>query len=708
LKRHSIISTPSILESPIEYLKGVGPQKADLLKKELNIFTFRDLLEHCPNRHIDKTAINTISTISANTDYIQVVGTIDNIAMLGERRSKRLVAQLKDKTGTLELCWFQGIQWLHKNLRDGEQYLVFGKVNFFNGKPQITHPELDAWTPSLAEGKNFLEPVYPTTEKLKAKGLNGKQIGKLTAALIAMLSPKDIPENLPNAILKKYILISRNEAYTLIHFPRKHDEYEKAVYRLKFEEFFVAQVRLGLIRLSRHKHSKGVVFEKVGEYFNTFYTKHLPFELTSAQKRVFKEIRADTARGKQMNRLLQGDVGSGKTIVGLLTMLLAADNGFQSCLMAPTEILATQHYISLKELLKDMPVSVRLLTGSTKAAERKEILPQLADGALHMIVGTHALIEDAVQFKNLGLSIVDEQHRFGVAQRARLWAKAAIHPHVLVMTATPIPRTLAMTAYGDLDYSVMDELPPGRQPVTTVHRNEMHRVKVMDFIRAEIDKGRQAYIIFPLIEESEKLDYENLMDGYEHVKAFFPEPTYWISMLHGRQAAEVKENNMQRFVKGDTQIMVSTTVIEVGVNVPNASIMVIENAEKFGLSQLHQLRGRVGRGSEKSYCILLTGNKLGTEARERIKIMCATNDGFLIAEKDLELRGPGDIEGTKQSGALNFKLANIVNDKDILGKAKNEAETLLEHDENLTSAENLQLKNYLLLQKGKTAWSKIS
>ena len=449
------------------------------------------------------------------------------------------------------------------------------------------------------------------------------------------------------------------------------------------------------------------MFEKVGDYFNTFYNTYLPFQLTGAQKRVLKEIRTDTGRGRQMNRLLQGDVGSGKTIVALLTMMLAADNGYQSCLMAPTEILARQHYIGLSELLKDMPIKLRLLTGSTKKAERREIFAQLADGSLHMIVGTHALIEDPVVFHNLGLSIVDEQHRFGVAQRAKLWAKAVIHPHVLVMTATPIPRTLAMTAYGDLDYSVMDELPPGRQPITTVHRPETHRIKVMDFIRAELDKGRQAYIIFPLIEESEKLDYENLMDGYEHVKAFFPEPKYWISMLHGRLPADVKQTNMERFVKGDTQIMVSTTVIEVGVNVPNASIMVIENAEKFGLSQLHQLRGRVGRGSEKSYCILLTA-KLINDARERIKTMCETNDGFKIAEKDLELRGPGDIEGTRQSGALNFKLANIVSDKDILQKAKEEAENLLMKDEELVSAENMPLKNYLLLQKGKTVWSKIS
>jgi ATP-dependent DNA helicase RecG len=685
----------------------VGPLKADLLKKELNVFTFGDLLEHFPLRHVDKTAIQTIADISSVTDFIQVVGIIEDVVTLGEKRSKRVIAQLRDKTGSLELCWFQSIHWVEKNIHPGHPYLVFGKVTFFNGKAQITHPEIEPWAPSMAEGKSFLEPVYPTTEKLKAKGLNGKQIGKLTLTLMEMVSINEIQENIPLPLLTTLQLLPRYNAYRLIHFPKTKEEFEDALYRLKFEEFFIAQVRLGLTRLRRHKHSKGVVFEKVGEYFNTFYSKYLPFELTGAQKRVIREIRADTGRGKQMNRLLQGDVGSGKTIVALLTMLLAADNGFQSCLMAPTEILATQHYKGVTELLKDMPVNIGLLTGSSRAAERRQILKQLSDGSLHMITGTHALIEDPVIFKNLGLSIIDEQHRFGVAQRARLWAKAEIHPHVLVMTATPIPRTLAMTAYGDLDYSVMDELPPGRIPVATVHRNEMHRVKVMDFIRLEIDKGRQAYIIFPLIEESEKLDYENLMDGYEHVKAFFPEPKYWISMLHGRQTSEVKETNMQRFVKGDTQIMVSTTVIEVGVNVPNASIMVIENAEKFGLSQLHQLRGRVGRGSEKSYCILLTG-KLNNDARERIKTMCETNDGFKIAEKDLELRGPGDIEGTRQSGALNFKLANLVNDKEILEKAKVEAENLLAVDEELVNAENIRLRNYLLMQKGKTVWSKIS
>lgn len=679
-----------------------------MLKKELGIFTFGNLLEHFPNRHLDRTSITSIAAVSSSSEFIQVAGTVDNIATLGEKRSKRLVAHLKDRTGSLELCWFQSIPWVEKYIQQGRQYLVFGKVSFFNGKAQITHPEIELWNEALAEGKNYLEPIYPTTEKLKAKGLNGKQIGKLTLVLMEMIGSKDLPENLPNQIVKKLILQDRFSAYTSIHFPKSIEEYEKALYRLKFEEFFVAQVRLGLVRLLRYKHSKGVVFEKVGHYFNTFYNNYLPFELTGAQKRVLKEIRTDTGRGRQMNRLLQGDVGSGKTIVALLTMLLAADNGYQSCLMAPTEILASQHFNALRALVRDMPVNVRLLTGSTRAVERRQTLAQLADGSLHMIIGTHALIEDPVVFKNLGLSIIDEQHRFGVAQRAKLWAKAEIHPHVLVMTATPIPRTLAMTAYGDLDYSIMDELPPGRKPVTTVHRNEMHRVKVMDFVRSEIDRGRQAYIIFPLIEESEKVDYENLMDGYEHVKAIFPEPKYWISMVHGRQPADVKETNMQRFLKGDTQIMVSTTVIEVGVNVPNATIMVIENAEKFGLSQLHQLRGRVGRGSEKSYCILLTGSKLNNDALGRIKTMCSTNDGFKIAEKDLELRGPGDIEGTRQSGALNFKLANIVNDKEILEVAKKEAEALLEKDEDLSSPDNLVLKNYLAQKKGKTVWSKIS
>jgi ATP-dependent DNA helicase RecG len=679
-----------------------------MLKKELNIFTFGDLLEHYPLRHIDRTKISLIHQITPQTEYIQVAGKITTIQSLGEKRARRLVAYLQDASGTLELTWFQGIQWVEKTLKEGDQYIVYGRTGFFNGKPQMVHPELEPYAVEKSGGKSFLEPIYPTTEKLKARSLSGKQIGKLTGALLVQVSEKDLPENIPADILQSLKLCSRYEATVNIHFPANGAAYENAVKRLKFEEFFLTQIRLQLIRLGRHRNSKGVRFEKVGELFNSFYKDHLPFELTGAQKRVLKEIRIDTGKGHQMNRLLQGDVGSGKTIVALLTMILAVDNGFQSCMMAPTEILAQQHYNGLSQLLDGLPIQIRLLTGSTKSAQRKKILAGVETGEIQLLVGTHAVIEDAVQFKNLGLAIIDEQHRFGVAQRAKLWSKATVPPHVLVMTATPIPRTLAMTAYGDLDYSVMDELPPGRQPITTVHRFEMGRAGVMDFVKTEIEKGRQAYFIYPLIEESEKMSYEDLMQGYEQVKSFFPEPKYRISMVHGKQPAEQKETNMRRFVEGDTHIMVATTVIEVGVNVPNASVMVIESAEKFGLSQLHQLRGRVGRGAEKSFCILLTGSKISNEARERIKIMSATNDGFKIAEKDLELRGPGDIEGTRQSGLLNFKLASIVNDKELLELSKRFAERMITSDPTLESAQNLPLKSYLLAVKGKTMWSRIS
>jgi ATP-dependent DNA helicase RecG len=703
-----IPANTDILNNPIEYLKGVGPQRADLLKKELNIFTFNDLLNYFPYRHIDKTKVNLIREINPSTDFIQVAGSLHNIDVVGIKSGKRLVATLRDKTGTLELAWFQGITWIQKILKPGEQYLVFGKVTFFQGRPQIVHPEMESLTAEKKDGKSFLEPIYPTTEKLRSKALGGRQIGKLTETLMKFANEKDIPENLPDNILNKLKLVKRFKAYSQIHFPANIEEYEEAVKRLKFEELFIAQLRMARLRSQRHRFSKGVVFEKVGELFNTFYTKHLPFELTGAQKRVIKEIRKDTATGKQMNRLLQGDVGSGKTMVALLTMLIAADNGYQSCLMAPTEVLAQQHYNNLSSLLKDMPLEIGLLTGSTKTATRKLIQQKLDDGSLQILIGTHAVIEKAVQFKNLGIGIVDEQHKFGVAQRAMLWEKNQIPPHILVMTATPIPRTLAMTAYGDLDYSVIDEMPPGRQPITTVHRYEKDRSKVMTFIKDEIALGRQIYIIFPLIEESDKMDYENLMKGYENVKAWFPEPKYWISMVHGRQKAEQKNNNMQRFVTGDTHIMVSTTVIEVGVNVPNASVMVIESAEKFGLSQLHQLRGRVGRGADKSYCILLTGQNIGNDARERMKIMTSTNNGFIIAEKDLDMRGPGDIEGTRQSGVLNFKLASIVQDRPLLEIARRFAEDIADTDPELISAENLRIRKYLEIIQGKTAWSRIS
>jgi ATP-dependent DNA helicase RecG len=652
--------------------------------------------------------VNLIGEIDPSTDHIQVAGSLHNIDIVGIKSGRRMVATLRDKTGTLDLAWFQGINWIQKILQPGEQYLVFGKVNFFQGRPQIVHPEMELLTTEKKDGRSFLEPIYPTTEKLRSKALGGRQIGKLTEALMKLLTDKNVPENLPDHILNSLKLGNRFKAYSQIHFPANMQEYEEAVKRLKFEELFIAQLSVARLRSQRHRFSKGVVFEKVGELFNTFYTKHLPFELTGAQKRVIKEIRKDTATGKQMNRLLQGDVGSGKTMVALLTMLIAADNGYQSCLMAPTEVLAQQHYNNLTSFLKDMPVQIGLLTGSTKTAARKLIQEKLDNGSLQILIGTHAVIEKAVQFKNLGIGIVDEQHKFGVAQRAMLWEKNQTPPHILVMTATPIPRTLAMTAYGDLDYSVIDELPPGRQPITTVHRYEKDRSKVMSFIKDEISKGRQVYIIFPLIEESDKMDYENLMKGYENVKAWFPEPKYWISMVHGRQKTEQKNNNMQRFITGDTHIMVSTTVIEVGVDVPNASVMIIESAEKFGLSQLHQLRGRVGRGADKSYCILLTGQNIGNDARERMKIMTSTNNGFVIAEKDLDMRGPGDIEGTRQSGVLNFKLASIVQDRSLLEVARRFAEDIIDNDPELSSAENLRIRKFLEINQGKTAWSRIS
>ena len=689
-------------------MKGVGPLKGDILKKEADIFTFNDLLQYFPFRHIDRTQISPISKITSETEYVQVKGKITSIETLGEKYGKRLVATLYDGTGELELVWFQGINWIEKTLHVGAPFLVFGKAGFFMNSPQITHPEMEMLTEENKNAKSFLEPIYPSTEKMKARGMGGRQMGKFTYTLLQLLSEKDIPENIPVSILEKFRLVKRFDAYKNIHFPASQIDYENAVKRIKFEELFISQLRMGLLRFKRNTFSKGLVFSKVGNFFNDFYNHHIPFELTGAQKRVLKEIRKDLGSGKQMNRLLQGDVGSGKTMVALMAMLIAADNGFQSCFMAPTEILARQHFQSLTTMLADIPIRIGILTGSSTTKEKREILKATKEGEIAILTGTHALIEDAVQFKNLGLAIVDEQHRFGVAQRAKLWDKNEINPHILVMTATPIPRTLALTAYGDLDYSVMDEMPPGRIPITTVHRMEYARPQVMNFIKTEIKLGRQAYIIYPLIEESAKLDFENLMKGYEEVKAFFPEPKYYISMVHGRQKSALKQTNMDRFVTGDTNIMVSTTVIEVGVNVPNASVMVIESAEKFGLPQLHQLRGRVGRGSEKSYCILSTKVKLSADAKQRLKIMCETNDGFKIAEKDLEIRGPGDIEGTRQSGLLNFKLANIIEDRRILEAARATAEKIISDDATLASDENRCLKDFLEKQKGKTAWSKIS
>ncbi len=679
-----------------------------MLKKELQIFTFEDLLSHFPYKHLDKTSLQPIGQISPSMEYIQVRGFIVSMEIIGERRARRLVAQFRDRTGILELTWFQGINWVQKTLAVGGEYLAFGKLGFFLGKPQMTHPELESVKDANASAKPSMEPVYPVTEKLKARGLNGRAIGKLTEQLFLLLDEKQIPEVLPRFFLEKENLISRWQAFKQIHFPSSADAHQQAVYRLKFEELFTAQLRLGMLRSARHRFSRGVVFSKVGDYFNVFFHQHLPFPLTGAQKRVLKEIRQDTGTGRQMNRLLQGDVGSGKTIVALMAMLIAIDNGFQACIMAPTEILARQHFDNFSSMLAPLELSVGILTGSTKSAERKKTLAGIQDGSLKIIIGTHALIEDVVQFSNLGLAVIDEQHKFGVAQRAKLWGKHVIPPHMLVMTATPIPRTLAMTAYGDLDYSVIDELPPGRTPILTVHRLDDARPQVMDFIKSEIKLGRQIYFIFPLIEASEKMQYEDLMQGYENVKAWFPEPQYWISMVHGRMTSDQKEMNMRRFVNRETQIMVGTTVIEVGVNVPNASVMVIESAEKFGLSQLHQLRGRVGRGSEKSYCILLSGSQVGKDAKDRLGVMCLTNDGFKIAEKDLDLRGPGDIQGTRQSGALSFRIADLVADRAILEKAKIYAEELLGIDPDLNLEESAPVRLFLHAEKGATVWGKIS
>jgi len=702
------VAVNGFLKNPIEYLKGVGPLRADLLKKELGIFTFEDLLNHFPFRHIDRTRVSTISQLKQEADFAQVAGVVLHVEIIGQRAGRRLVAQFKDKTGIMELTWFKGISWMQKTIIPGQSYLVFGRLGFFNGRPQFVHPEVERIEATRSLEKNYLEPVYSTTEKLKAKGLGGRQLAKLTQVLLGQIRTADLPELLSPSLFNELGLMGRREAYQQIHFPANAELAARALKRLKFEEFFIVQLRMQLIRAQRHNHSVGVVFEKVGNAFNRYYSTCLPFELTNAQKRVLKEIRTDTAKGRQMNRLLQGDVGSGKTIVALLAMLLAVDNGYQACLMAPTEILAQQHFASIQGSLSTIGLTVALITGSTKKVERKKILAALEEGSLYLLVGTHALIEETVKFNQLGLVVIDEQHRFGVAQRARLWKKAVIPPHILVMTATPIPRTLAMTAYGDLDYSAIDELPPGRKPIQTAHRYEKDRSLVMEFIRTEISKGRQCYIIYPLIEESAKLDYENLMKGYEEVKAFFPAPTYWISMVHGRQPAAQKEINMQRFVSGDTQIMVATTVIEVGVNVSNATVMLIESAEKFGLSQLHQLRGRVGRGAEKSYCILLTPPSIGKEASERMKIMVKTASGFEIAEKDLLLRGPGEIEGTRQSGALNFKLANVLQDRPLLEWAREQAARVLDADPSLEKPENQPLRIYLQHHRGAVNWSKIS
>lgn len=677
-----------------------------MLRKELDVQYAGDILAHYPFRYNDRTQLNKIRNISTDGEYVQLVGTLINIFEEGTGRARRLTATLYDDSGSIELVWFQGAQWMKKTLQENQNYLVFGKVAFFNGIPNIPHPDIDPLTAETA--KAGMTPVYPLTEKLKGRGLNNRVLAKITKELISKITAGDYPEILPSNIIQQYRLCDRYHAIKWIHYPDKVEQMQAARYRLKWEELFASQLKIGQLRV-QHSIQPGWRFETVGDNFNTFYKEHLPFELTGAQKRVLKEIRYDTGTGKQMNRLVQGDVGSGKTIVAVMSMLLALDNGHQACMMAPTEILAQQHYKGISKLLKEMNIPVALLTGSVKGKERKEVLKGLADGTIKIAVGTHALIEDSVAFQNLGLAVIDEQHRFGVGQRARLWAKNELAPHVLVMTATPIPRTLAMTLYGDLEVSVIDELPPGRQEIKTVHRNEMRRAHVMDFIRTEVDKGRQAYIVYPLIEESEKMDYESLMAGYEQVKVFFPEHKYNIAMVHGRQEQELKDRNMKRFAEGDAHILVATTVIEVGVDVPNASVMLIESAERFGLSQLHQLRGRVGRGAEQSYCVLLTGNKLSKESAERMKIMTETANGFIIAERDLAMRGPGDLYGTKQSGTFKFKLADIVEDTAILELTRQAALQVLTEDPNLTAPQHQGIRNILLQQaKPTNNWSKIS
>lgn len=698
----------SFFDTPIEYLKGIGPAKAEILNKELGIFTFGDFIKHYPYRYIDKTKFYKIEDVSQDLPYIQFRAKLVSKQVIGERRGKRLVAVVEDETGLLELVWFQGLKWVEKSLILGQEYVVFGKPNYFGSKVNIVHPELELQKDYKPENATALQPVYSSTEKLKTFFLDSKGLLKLQKQLL-LLAEKEIKEFMPETVLAKYKMMQRAEAVREVHFPTSVKNLQRAQARLKFEELFLIQIKLLRANKGRKLNTKGFVFSKVGDYFNHFYHNELPFELTDAQKRVIKEIRVDTNTGRQMNRLLQGDVGSGKTIVALLTMLLAIDNGFQACLMAPTEILAQQHFQGLKDLLKNMNVDLRILTGSTKTKERKEILDDLSSGKINILLGTHALIEDPVVFKNLGMVIIDEQHRFGVQQRAKLWKKNVEPPHVLVMTATPIPRTLAMTLYGDLDTSVIDELPKGRKPIETVHQFESQRLKLFGFMKNEIAKGRQVYVVYPLIKESEKLDLLNLEEGYQNIIKVFEPPQYRVSIVHGKMKASDKDLEMQQFVEGKTQIMVATTVIEVGVNVPNASVMVIENAERFGLSQLHQLRGRVGRGAEQSYCILMSGDKLSNDARTRLQTMVKTNNGFEIAEIDLQLRGPGDLQGTQQSGVLDLHIADLAKDQKILIEARNTAQEILDEDPLLNHPQYDALKKYMSASSRlRESWDRIS
>jgi len=696
-----------ILDTPIDFLKGVGPLRSDLLKKELRIFTYGDLLMHYPFRYIDRSKIHTIAELRESMPNIQLKGKIIKFEEKGQKRAKRLIAHFQDETGIVELVWFKGARWIRSSIKLHTEYIVFGKPSAFKGNFNIVHPEMDI----QEENQQFtagLQPVYHATELLNAKGLSSRAIGKLTKELLPFLK-NQLEETLSLSLVAKLNLPTRIQALVDVHQPKDAKSLVRAQKRLKFEEFFFLQLHLLKLKLTRNKKFKGYPFENLGEGFNDFYKKHLPFELTGAQKRVLKEIRNDVRNPQQMNRLLQGDVGSGKTLVALLSMLMAVDNGYQACLMAPTEILARQHFTTISEYLEAQNIKVAILTGSSKTKERRILHEQLENGEIDILIGTHALIEDKVKFKNLAFVVIDEQHRFGVAQRAKLWKKNKFPPHMLVMTATPIPRTLSMTLYGDLDVSVIDELPPGRKEVKTMWKTDSSRLQIINFMREQIALQRQIYVVFPLIEESEKLDYKNLMEGYNAIEREFPMPEFQVSVVHGQMKPEDKEYEMKRFVDGVTNIMVATTVIEVGVNVPNASVIIIESAERFGLSQLHQLRGRVGRGAEQSYCILVSGNKVSVGGKTRLQTMVDTNDGFKISEVDLELRGPGDMMGTKQSGVLDFKIADIIVDNKILHFARNEADLLLKEDEELEKAENINIaRAYRPYARERMGWSRIS
>lgn len=695
-----------LLQKPIDYLKGVGPNRAQLLRKDLGIHIVQDLLYFFPNRYIDRSQHFTPSTLPQTTAEVQVIGSIIHLETIKQKKGSRLVATFSDGQNTIELVWFRGQQWIQKSLHLNKPYVAFGRLNWFGKKCSIAHPELE-FVEDHEQRKGNFQPVYPSTEGLIKSGISQRVIRQVMIHLFDELAT-GVQEVLPHNILHQYKLINKHEALRQIHFPENQELLAQAQYRMKFEELFFMQLQLGLKKRNRKIQIRGISFPELGPYFNDFYQNHLPFPLTEAQKRVIREIRVDVKSEAQMNRLLQGDVGSGKTIVAVLCMLMALDNKMQATLVAPTEILAQQHYNGIKTLLEPLGVSVGLLTGSVTKAARQPLLEALADGRLHILIGTHAVLEQPVHFHQLGLAIVDEQHRFGVAQRAKLWRKNKRPPNILVMTATPIPRTLAMTAYGDLDLSVIDELPPGRKPITTLHRFDSKRLAIFQFMREEIAKGRQVYVVYPLIQESKVLDYKDLMDGYESIVREFPLPDFQVSIVHGKMNAKDKAYEMERFASGKTQIMVATTVIEVGVDVPNASIMIIESAERFGLSQLHQLRGRVGRGASKSYCVLMTGSKLSQDAQTRIKTMVRTQDGFELAEVDLQLRGPGDLMGTQQSGMLEFVIANLKQDVSILTSVRHAVDALLIQDPTLEKESNKPLRLALnLSEQGKSIWKYI-